>query len=374
MSEPLSSSLLEHFSALPDPRYRPMHPLSDVLVIAICALICGADSWVAIEAFGKAKQEWFATFLRLPHGIPSHDTFGRVFALLDTQAFAQCFADWSAAVATLTAGEVVAIDGKTLRRSFDHAAEKAAIHMVSAWASQNRVVLGQIPTDEKSNEITAIPRLLRLLQLKGCIVTCDAMGCQRAIAQAIVDQEADYILQVKGNQPNLLIGIESFFFEALRDAFDKTPYDYYEMTEKGHGRIETRKVWCSPVKSGYVDTEAWANLSSFIRVEATRQVGEKKSQEVRYYISSLPGTDAREAAHAVRRHWSIENGLHWVLDVAFREDDARARIGNAAANLAILRHLALTLLKQEASAKVGIKTKRLKAGWDHHYLLKVLGF
>jgi predicted transposase YbfD/YdcC len=369
------ASIADHFSIIPDPRVnrRRRHLLHDILVIAICAVVCGADDWVSIAQFGRDKQRWLRGFLRLPNGIPSHDTFGRVFAALNPTAFAQCFTTWVRDIANVTEGEVVAIDGKTVRRSFDKASSKAAIHMVSAWAATNKLVLGQVKTDEKSNEITAIPKLLALLELRGCIITIDAMGCQKEIAAKIIDREADYVLGLKGNQGNLHADVASYFEEALKHNFADVPYDFCEQIEHGHGRDELRRTWCTSDLVWFTKRDEWKGLKSIAMIEEERTIGGIKSVDRRYFISSLPGNNAREYARAIREHWGVENSLHWVLDVAFREDECRVRTGNAAENLAMLRHVALNLLKNESTAKVGVKNKRLKAGWNENYLLKILG-
>jgi predicted transposase YbfD/YdcC len=369
------ASLLEHIAIITDPRLERsrLHSLQDVVVIALCGMICGADDWVSIEQFGKAKESWFRTFLDLPHGIPSHDTFGRIFAALDPEAFAQFFAAWVRDVAELTEGQVVAIDGKTIRRSFDRAGSRSAIHMVNAWATESGLSLGQVATDEKSNEITAVPRLLELLQLKGCIVTLDAMGCQKEIAGRIVSKGADYLLQVKGNQPQLHMELEAYFTQALKHDFADVPFDVHETTERGHGRRERRRTYCTKDISALSTGESWPGLKSIAMREAERENNGATSVERHYYISSLPGTDARKVARAAREHWAVENNLHWVLDIAFREDESRARLKNSAQNLSTLRQMSLNLLKSDKTAKLGVKNKRLKAGWDEPYLLRVLG-
>lgn len=371
-----TASLSKHFSSLEDPRVErtKKHSLSDILVIAVCGFICGVDSWVELEEFAEAKREWFEGFLTLPNGIPSHDTFGRLFAALDPEAFSRCFMAWVKAVSEVTEGEVVAIDGKTLRRSFDRASSKAAIHMVSAWASKNGLVLGQVKTGEKSNEITAIPRLLELLHLQGCIVTMDAIGCQKDIVAQVVEKGADYVISLKGNQEGLHQQTQAFFEEAREEHFETVPHAYFETVDKEHGRFETRRYWVTSQLDYFRHKrEEWAGLTSVGMVEAERTVDGETSKEVRYFISSLPGDDAEKFASAVRRHWHVENNLHWVLDVAFGEDDSRVRKDNAPENMAMLRHIALNLLKADTTTKVGIQTRRKKAGWDERYLAHLLG-
>jgi len=375
MTVPPGSTITEHFATLTDPRidHTKHHQLLDLLTIALCAIISGADEWVAMEAYGKAKREWFDTFLTLPNGIPSHDTFGRVFAALDPDQFQACFLAWVQSTVALTEGAVVACDGKTVRRAHDRGAGKAAIHMVSAWASANRLVLGQIAVDEKSNEITALPALLKLLMLKGCIVTIDAMGCQTDIAQTIIDREADYVLALKENQGTIYHAVVHLFADAHATAFVDYDYDAAQTVDGGHGRVEIRRYWTisDPLTLAHLDPDReWAGLRGIGMVAAERRAKGKVTHETRYYLTSL--TDAATFGRAVRGHWGIENGLHWVLDIAFREDESRARAGASAANLVVLRHIAVNLLKKEQTAKVGIKNKRLKAGWDERYLLKVI--
>jgi predicted transposase YbfD/YdcC len=365
-------ALLDHFASLPDPRIERhrWHKLSDIVVIAVCAVLCGAESYPAIEDFGQEREEWLRQFLELPAGIPSHDTFNRVFRLLDPVQFQGCFLHWMQAVAEVTAGEVVALDGKALRRSFEKGTAKRAIHMVSAWASENGVVLGQRKVDTKSNEITAIPALLELLALKGCIVTIDAMGCQRAIAQKIVEQGADYVLALKGNQPTLEQAVERFFVSGPEAEAHRTASDFSEQAEQGHGRVETRCAWISADLDAEVQAAAWPGLRSIGMVEATRTVAGETSVEHRFYLTSLPPA-AAQLAQAVRKHWGIENQLHWTLDVTFREDQSRLRTGHGAENFAVLRHIALNLLRQEPSTK-SLPRKRLACALNPDYLLQVL--
>ncbi len=378
MDDGVTCTIMTHFEALDDPRVEraKQHLLLDIITIALCAVICGADTWVEVEECGHAKQSWLATFLALPNGIPSHDTFGRVFAALDAAQFATCFRGWVAAIArrTGTMGQVIAVDGKTVRRSHDRGAGKGALHMVSAWACAHHLVLAQVPVTEKSNEITALPVLLRMLALKGCIVTIDAMGCQTEVAQTIRAGDGDYVLALKKNQGRLHGDVEALFTEALAAPDTGLIQDTHRDVTGDHGRIEIRQAWVitDAATLCYLDPEGrWPDLHGIGMVQAERRVGTEVSRETRYYISSLAAS-ARTLHDAVRSHWGIENKVHWVLDIAFREDESRARIGHSAHNMAVLRHIALNLLRHEKTARCGIKARRLKAGWDLPYLLKVL--
>jgi len=329
-------------------------------------MICGADNWVAIEEFGLSKEAWFTDLLGLENGIPSHDTFGEVYAAIDTDHFSLCFSRWVADLATLTEGEVIAIDGKCLRRSLDKASKKAAIYMVSAWAQQNNLVLGQVKVDDKSNEITAIPKLLARLDIAGAVVTIDAMGCQKKIAEQIKRQEGDYVLSLKGNQGNLHDDVKTFFTSSLSPDVASVSYD------GGHGRIETRSLRVTADIAWLQERHDWKGLQSIIAVTAKRELDNKVTEETRYFISSLDANDPKRLERVVRAHWAIENSLHWVLDVAFDEDSNRTRKGHSDANLSVIRHIALNLIKTEKTSKVGVKIKRLKAGWDNDYLLRVI--
>lgn len=366
--------LMEHFSSLTDPRIvaKTRHKLIDIVVITLCAVLAGADEWTEIAEFGRIKEKWFRTFLELPHGIPSHDTFGRVFSKICPEEFEKCFLDWVRAAFHDIAPQVVAVDGKTLRHSYDRSSNKSAIHMVSAWATESRLVLGQVKADEKSNEITAIPELLRVLALKGCIVTIDAMGCQKEIVRQIVRQEADYVICLKGNQGTFRKEVELFFQNAKENGFKDVSHETYETTDGDHGRIEIRRFTTTGEVDWFEDKSQWPKLTSLGMVESERHVGDKITHETRYYISSLP-SDAKIFARASRGHWGIENSLHWCLDIAFREDDSRIRMGHAANNLAIIRHFALNLIKQDKTRKIGVKGSRKRAGWDDDYMLRLLG-
>lgn len=367
------SVFIRCFGRVEDPRLdrKKRHSLLDILAISICAAIAGADSWTEIADFGRAKEEWLRTFLKLPNGIPSHDTFGRVFSLLDPGQFEDAFREWVKAIQGQIEG-VVAIDGKTARRSHDHGAGKKAIHVVSAWARESSLALGQVTVDEKSNEITAIPELVRKLDLKGCLVTIDAMGCQRGIAKTIIDAAADYLLAVKDNQEILAEDVEAEFKNAMADRFAHMDYHYYETLGKGHGRIEKREYWYTTDIAGLGTAEKWPGLHGIVMCRATRTVNGETSVEDRYFITSAKDKDVATIAESIRHHWSIENSLHWVLDVAFNEDQSRIRIGHAAENMNTIRKIALNTVKKNKTSKRGVKGKRKQAAWDNTYLEELL--
>ena len=369
-------TLQEHFASLEDPRVERTkhHQLLAIITIALCAVICGADTWVDVEEFGHAKRAWLETFLELPNGIPSHDTFGRVFARLDPAQFQACFLSWVQAIKTVLPAQQIAIDGKTARRSHDRGVGKAAIQMVSAWATETRLVLAQRHVKEHSNEQTALPFLLKQLDLAGCIVSIDAMGCLPKIARQIKEQNGEYVLALKANQGTMYQDVVDLFDDAETTGFAELVHDTHCSVDKGHGRLEHRQYWTisDPACIAYLNAkQTWTGLRSVGMVEAKRKVGEQVSTERRYYLTSLPG-EAQAFGAAVRSHWGVENGLHWVLDIAFQEDASRMRKDHSQQNFVILRHMALNLLKQEQTAKCGIKARRLKAGWSEDYLRQVL--
>jgi predicted transposase YbfD/YdcC len=368
-------SLSHHFAALSDPRVERtrQHELLDIVGIALCAVISGAESWPAVERYGHAKRDWLAEHFRLTNGIPSHDTFRRVFCLLDPEAFQRGFSDWIAALADsgVAPRRVIPIDGKTARRSGRRGSGLAPLHLVSAWAGANHVTLGQVAVEDKSNEITAIPKLLELLDLSGALVTIDAMGCQKEIAAKIVGGGGDYLLAVKENQPHLYEDIDARFTEALETDFAGLQYSMARTEGPNRGRQEVRECHVIAHPEGLRDAGLWAGLAAICMVLSHRVVAGVESIECRFYIGSFVGT-AQEYLSAIRGHWGIENSLHWVLDVVFREDESRHHAGNSGENLALLRRLAIGLLKQEKSSNDSLKTKRLRCGWDNDYLAKVL--
>ena len=367
--------LLRFFDGIEDPRVdrTKLHALSDILFISLCAVICGADSWTEVELFGYSKEEWLRRFLPLANGIPSHDTFGRVFSRLDPAQLERCFLNWMSALAQASQGRLIAIDGKTLRHSFDKADDRLAIHMVSAWCDANRLVLGQVATREKSNEITAIPRLLELLNVEDAVVTIDAMGCQKAIAEKIVQQDGHYVLAVKENQPALHGVVTKTFDELTGPGIPGVSFDFHEHVDAGHGRIETRRIWTTGWTDWWKDRTDWAGLKSFVCVESIRQIKEHTSTERRYFISSIEEPRAQDMLKHVRGHWGIENQVHWSLDVTFREDTLRNRIGYSAENFSRIRRLAMNLLRKDRTCKASLKGKRLKACLKEDYLLRLLG-
>jgi len=366
-------TFIEHFKDIEDPllQKRKLHKLDDIFFITLCAVICGCDGWVVIEKFAKMKRDWFEQYLSLEHGIPSHDTFGRVFSLIDPEQFQVCFSNWIKDIVKNVTGDVIAVDGKCLRRSHDKSSHKSAIYMVSAWSHDNQITLGQVKVDEKSNEITALPALLKNLDVTGSIITTDALNTQKNSAKIIVENGGDYLSALKGNQSTLHDDVALFF--------ENTPKSYikglstHKTTEKGHGRKEEREVTSCNNIEWLTKEHKYPHLASIISVKSKRFYNGEWSQEIRYFISSVKHNNAEKFAHYVRAHWGVENSLHWTLDMAFDEDSCRIRQGFAAQNMAILKHISLNLLKSETEQKVGIKIKRQMAGWDNNYLLKILG-
>lgn len=365
--------LATHFGELKDPRaaHSIEHQLIDILIITLCATICGANDWEAIAQYGRTKQEWLKTWLELPNGIPSADTFNRVFARLKPEELQKCFMGWMQAVQKVTAGELINIDGKTLRGATEAGNSRSLIHMVSVWSASQHLVLGQTKVNEKSNEITAIPPLLEMLAIRGCLVSIDAMGCQTEIAKTIVEQGADYVLALKGNQGDLHTDVAQLFTAARKQNFRNIEHQFHSTVSKGHGRIETRRYWTMGNTEYLIGAHKWSGLKSIGMVESQREMNGKVSIEQRYYILSIQ-SDAQRFAVAVRSHWSIENQLHWILDVGFAEDAAQSCQGYSAENLAVIRHIGINLLSRDKKSKVGVKTRRLQAGWDDNYLKTVL--
>ena len=367
-----STSFAEHFGELPDPRMdrQKRHALMDVLFISVCSVICGATSFVDMEDFGSAKLDWFVGRLELVNGIPSHDTFRRVFSLIDSTQFTRCFVSWSEEISRAVGGDIIAFDGKTLRRSFNSATGLDAIHVLNAWSSANDFCVGQMKVDGKSNEITAMPQLMGLMDIRGSVITADALNCQKEIANQIIEQGADYVLAVKGNQQSLHEDIELFFEDGISEGFD-VPATFYESDDWGHGRTETRKCWSVEVEDlDWFKHEEWKGLASIVCVENTRRTSETESVQRRFFISSL--RDTERIAQCIRYHWNVENKLHWVLDVDFDEDLCRARIDHAPENFALLRQIAHNLIKQESSKDVSVRRKINRAGWDNDFLARIV--
>lgn len=365
----MRTGLIESFSILPDPRVErtKRYPLIEIIFLVIAATVSGCEGWKQIRDFGMLKLEWLRKFLPYTNGIPVDDTIARVMRRLNTKSFQKCFIDWTQSVCTATTGDVIPVDGKTLRRSHNARAGLPAIHMVSAWSSENGLVLGQEKTSEKSNEITAIPALLELLELKGCIVTIDAMGCQRAIAEQIIKKKADYVFALKGNQGTLHGDVKYFFETAFKDNFKGIAYDYYEETDAGHGRIEHRQSWVvTPSPKYFPDIKKWINLKKIVMIKSKRELKDKTTQDTRFYITSME-TGAKELLSVVRKHWTVENSLHWTLDMIFREDESRIRAGAAPENFAVMRHIALNLIKKDISVEASVKRKRLMAALDDDF-------
>jgi len=373
------SPLVAALAAVPDPRRQCKnlrHPLVDLLVVGFCGVLCGCDDFVELETFGRKKEAFFRRFLELPEGIPSHDTFRRVFQAVCPQALQRCLIQWLQGLrqtAPAAAGAVIAIDGKTLRRTFDRAQGLGALHLVSAWATANGLTLGQVAVDAKSNEITAIPQLIELLDLKDCVVTIDAAGCQKDIAAQLVAKEADYVLALKENQPTLYDQVSNYFLDQLEKEGAERKLRHHREVEDGHGRTETRETFVAPATKEMVASGAWLGLVTVVLVirRCVEHATGKTSDDVRYFISSLPAK-AKRLAGAVRQHWGIENHLHWVLDIAFNEDRMRQRDRNGIENVALLNRLAVSVLRQDKTVKGGVKCKRKAAGWDDNYLLHLL--
>lgn len=368
----MAADLIEHFSSLEDPRIErnKAHALIDIIVLTVCAVASGADGWEAIEQFGKEKLNWLRRYVPLVNGVPSHDCIAYVLSRVSPHRFRESFMNWTQTVTQETGGEVIAIDGKTAKGSRDRKNHRNPLHMVSAWACNNRLVLGQQATDEKSNEITAIPKLLTLLELKGCIVTIDAMGCQRAIAEQIIDQHGDYVLGLKGNQDTLHEAVEDFFTTAETHQFTEIAHDYVEELDKDHGRLETRRYWITEDLRTLPNTQDWKGLRSIGMVERECQQGDTHSIERRYFINSIPA-QAKPFSRAVRGHWGVENPLHWRLGVVLGDDASRIRKGNGPAIMTSIRHLCMNLFERESSS-LSLAKKRRKVAWNDDYRAKVI--
>ena len=369
----MKKTIIEAFGSIYDPRreHKKLYSLIEIIFLTISAVVSGADHFTEIQQFGDNNLDWLRKFLPYKNGIPSHDCLGYFFTQINPKEFKRCFAEWVKSMAKVTNGEIVAIDGKTLRRSYDSTNKKTAVHMVSAWANSANLVLAQVKTEEKSNEITAIPELLKILELNGCIVTIDAMGTQREIAKSIINAKADYVLALKGNQGTLHDDVIQFFEDALLKGFHEYAYETRTETNKDHGRYEVREYFLVTDISWLPQVAAWKGLSSVGMVKASITENGNTTVMLRYYISSLTN-NCGQFAHAVRFHWGIENSLHWCLDIGFREDESRVRNGDAPDNFAVIRHICLNLLKQEKTRKAGLKGKRLNAAWNSTYREKVL--
>lgn len=371
----LNTSFFEHFADLNDPRIERSkeHLLKDIIAIAILAIISGADGWVAIEAYGHAKYEWLKSFLELANGIPSHDTFSRVFSRIEPEQFQECFLSWVNSIVKELELEVIAIDGKTMKQSYDRNHKQKALHIVTAWSSSHQLVLGQKKVDKKSNELTAIPALIEMLEIAGSVITIDAMGCQKDITSLIVKKKGDYVLALKGNQKLLYQAVKEWFELAQKEQFLGREYNSYEQVEAGHHRVEKRQVWTVDVSElpPLHNQALWTGLKTVVMIVSERRLWNKTTTEARFYLSSL-SSNAEKIAGAIRSHWGIENSLHWTLDVTFSEDKSRIRKQNSPENFALLRRLAINLLKQEKTSKQSLKMKRYRAAMDNNYLVQIL--
>jgi predicted transposase YbfD/YdcC len=367
-------SLSALLAELPDPRVERtrLHPLRDIILLTLIAVVCGADDWVAVQAYGEMNEEWLKEFLELPNGIPSHDTLGRVFRMLDSTELSTRLGRWLEALQEPVEDEQVCVDGKTLRRAFDAASGRSPLHVINAWAAGARIALGQVGVEGKENEIVAIPRLLKLLDLKKRLVTLDAMGCQKEIARVVVEGGGDYLLRVKDNQPTLHAEMRTFFLDAEKDGFRHQKWTRFEETEGDHGRIEVRQTWACDELAWFEDHSKWADLRSVVVQRNRREANGKVTENLHVYISTRPATDVERLAHAARRHWAVENELHWVLDMAFDEDWSRVRRDNAALNLAAIRRLAVSILRKNTTLKVGVANRRRAAGWNRAFLTRTL--